>query len=196
VVGKLTLLLDNNFNLTNFAMKKFLDMKKRIFIILLSFFLSFSVSAQKFAYVDTDYILENLEQYNSGQKQIDDLSIEWQEELELLYGNIDKLYRNYQAEQILLTEEMRIAREQEIINKEIEAKELQKKRFGPEGDLEKKKKELIRPIQDKVYNAIQEIAELGKYAIIFDKSSSLLMLFSDPRYDKSDDVLERIQNNY
>ena len=171
-------------------------MKKIIFVILLTFFLNLTSSAQKFAYVDTDYILENLEEYNNGQKQIDELSVEWQKELELLYGNIDRLYRDYQAEQILLTEEMRINREEEIINKEIEAKELQKKRFGPGGDLEKKEKELIRPIQDKVYNAIQEIAELGKYAIIFDKSSSLLMLFSDRRYDKSDDVLERIQDNY
>ena len=177
-------------------MKHYFNMQKVFFIILINLLITSNVFAQKFAYVNSEYILENLEGFNQAQKQLDDFSIKWQEEIEVLYGEIDRLYKSYQAEQILLTEEMRINREQEIINKEIEAKELQKKRFCADGDLYKKQQELIKPIQDKVYNAIQEIAELGKYAIIFDKSSDLMMLFSDPRYDKSDDVLERIQSNY
>lgn len=170
---------------------------KKIFFTLLFLAVFFaSTFAQKFAYIDSKYILENLDDFNTAQTQLDKLSVEWQKEIEVLYGEIDQLYRLYQAEQILLTEEMRIAREEEIINTEIEAKELQKKRFGTEGDLYKKQQELIKPIQDKVYNAVQEIAEQGKYAIIFDKSSDLMMLFSDPRYDKSDDVLAKIQFDY
>lgn len=171
-------------------------MKNLLFVIIFSLLCFSSSFAQKFAYIDSQYILENLDEFLNAQKQLDALSIEWQEEIEVLYGEIDQLYRSYQAEQILLTQEMRISREQEIIDKEIEAKELQKKRFGTDGDLYKKQEELIKPIQDKVYNAVQEIAEQGKYAFIFDKSGDLMMLFSDPRYDKSDNILDKINSQY
>ena len=123
-------------------------------------------------------------------QQLDQLSIAWQKEIEAKYAVIDKLYKDYQAEQILLTEEMRRKREQEITNKEKEVKEFQKQKFGYEGELFKKKQELIKPIQDKIYNAVKKIATEQAYAVIFDKSGDLVMLYTNPKYDKSDDVLE------
>ena len=115
---------------------------------------SFTTHAQKFAYVDSDYILERVPEYQSAQEQLDKLTLSWQEDIEQLYQEIDQLYKKYQADQILLTQDMKVKRENEIINKEKAAKELQRKRFGPEGDLFTKQ-ELVKPIQDKIYNAIQ-----------------------------------------
>lgn len=120
---------------------------------------------------------------------MDQLSISWQKEIEAKYSVIDKLYKDYQAEQILLTEEMKRKRETEITNKEKEVKEFQKQKFGYEGELFKKKQELIKPLQDKIYNAVKKIATDQSYAVIFDKSSDLIMLYTNPKYDKSDDVL-------
>ena len=148
-----------------------------------------SASAQKYAYVDTEYILDNISEYKAAQQQLDQLSISWQKEIETKYAAIDKLYKDYQAEQILLTEEMRRKREQEITNKEKEVKEFQKQKFGYEGELFKKKQELIKPIQDKIYNAVKKIATDQSYAVIFDKTSDLIMLYANPKYDKSDEVL-------
>ena len=105
------------------------------------------------------------------------------------YSEIDKLYKAYQAEQILLTDDLRKKRENEIINREKEAKDLQKQRFGVDGDLFKKRMELVKPIQDKVYNAIKTVAEKAGIAIIFDKASDMMMLYANPKYDKSDDIL-------
>lgn len=148
-----------------------------------------NASAQKYAYVDTEYILDNISEYKAAQQQLDQLSISWQKEIEAKYAVIDKLYKDYQAEQILLTEEMRRKREQEITNKEKEVKEFQKQKFGYEGELFKKKQELIKPIQDKIYNAVKKIATDQSYAVIFDKTSDLIMLYANPKYDKSDEVL-------
>ena len=166
-------------------------MKKLIFSFIISI-ATLSVYAQKFAYVDSDYILERMPEYGSAQDQLDKLSLNWQEEIEELYQEIDQLYKKYQADKVLLTQEMKNKREGEIINKEKDAKELQRKRFGPEGDLYTKRKELIQPIQDKVYNAIQDLSNEKRYDIIFDKSSNLIMLFSNPSLDKSDDILKML----
>lgn len=146
-------------------------------------------AAQKFCYVNTEYILENIPEYKSAMQQLDQISIQWQKEIEAKYTHIDKLYKDYQAEQILLTEEMRKKREQEIVNREKEAKDLQKQRFGYEGDLFKKKQELVKPIQDKIYNAIKKMATDQSYAVVFDKSSDLIMLYTNAKYDKSDEIL-------
>ena len=165
-------------------------MKIYILIFLLS--LSTLTHAQKFAYVDSDYILERIPEYASAQDQIEKLSLNWQSEIEEIYQEIDLMYKKYQADKILLTQEMQITRESEIINKEKEAKELQRQRFGPEGDLYKKRQDLMKPIQDKVYNAIQDFSNEKRYDIIFDKSSNLIMLFSNPDLDKSDDILKML----
>jgi outer membrane protein len=136
-------------------MKKFIGVLSTLILML---GLSFSVQAQKYAYVDTDYILSNIPEYKSAQQQVDNLSVQWQKEIEAKYAEIDKMYKAFQAEQILLTEEMKKKRENEIIAKEKEVKELQKSRFGVDGELFKKRQELVKPIQDKVYNAIKQLA--------------------------------------
>tara|TARA_B100001115_G_scaffold171861_1_gene154622 strand:+ start:384 stop:893 length:510 start_codon:yes stop_codon:yes gene_type:complete len=166
-------------------------MKKLLLITFLGFF-SITSYSQKFAYVDSDYILERVPEYQSAQEQLDKLTLSWQEEIEILYQEIDMLYKKYQADQILLTQDMKTKREAEIINKEKEAKELQRKRFGPEGDLFVKRQELIKPTQDKIYNAIQDLATEKRYDIIFDKSSELIMLYADTDLDKSDEILQML----
>jgi outer membrane protein len=146
--------------------------------------------AQKYAYVDTQYILDNVPEYKAANQQLDQLSIQWQKEIEDKYAAIDKLYKAYQAEQILLTEEMKRKRQDEISSKEKDVKDLQKQRFGYEGDLFKKKQELVKPIQDKIYNAIKKLATDGGYAVIFDKAGSTTMLYTNTKYDKSDEILQ------
>jgi len=161
-------------------------------ILVLSVFvlaLATSVHAQKYCYVSTQYILDNIPDYKTAQQQLDNLSIQWQKEIEDKYAIIDKLYKTYQAEQILLTEEMKKKRQDEIMLKEKDVKDLQKQRFGFEGDLFKKKQELVKPIQDKIYNAVKKLATDQSYAVVFDKSSDLAMLYTNPKYDKSDDIL-------
>lgn len=150
---------------------------------------SSTTQAQKYAYVNTQYILENIPDYKNAQQQLDNLSIQWQKEIEDKYAIIDKLYKAYQAEQVLLTEEMKKRRQDEISQKEKDVKDLQKQRFGYEGDLFKKKQEMVKPIQDKIYNAVKKLATDQSYAVIFDKSSDLIMLYANPKYDKSDDIL-------
>ena len=148
--------------------------------------------AQKYAYVNTEYILDNIPEYKNAMQQLDNISLGWQKEIEDRYAIIDKLYKAYQAEQVLLTEEMKKRRQDEITTKEKDVKDLQKQRFGVEGDLFKKKQELVKPIQDKIYNAVKKMATDGSYAVIFDKSSDLIFLYSNPKYDKSDDILNAL----
>ncbi len=151
-----------------------------------------TANAQKFAYVDTEYILENIPEYKEAQGELDKLSIEWQKQLERRYSEIDKMYKNYQVEQILLTEDMKTKREEEIIKKEKEAKEYQKQKFGVDGELFQKRQELVKPIQDKVYQAVQDVANISSLDIIFDKSSGLTVLYSNSKYNKSDAVLKKM----
>jgi len=154
--------------------------------------IGFAGYAQKFAYVDTDYILENVPEYNSAQTRIDALTVEWQKEIEDKFAEIERLYRAYQNEVMLLPEEMKRKREEEIIGKERAVKELQQKRFGQDGDLFKKREELIKPIQEKIYTALEEVATAGNYAVIFDKAGSVSMLYTNPRFDISEEVLTKM----
>ena len=164
-------------------------MKKLFIILILTTVVS---NAQNIAYVDSRYILENIPEFTTTQEELNNLSIEWQEEIDLLKDEVERLYQKYQAEQYLLPEETKRNREDEIIQKEKEIKSLTKKRFGPEGELYKKQDQLIRPIQDLIYTAISDFAEKGKYDIIFDKSSDLIMLFSNNELNKSDEILEKL----
>lgn len=167
-------------------------------ILLLSCILIFigNMKAQKFAYVDSQFILRNIPDYKQAKIELDNISYQWQEEIETAYQDIDKLYRAYQTDKVLLTDKMRQDREDEIIQKEKDVKELQQQRFGTDGDLYKKQEELIRPIQNLIYNAIQEFAEQGRYGIIFDKSSDLLMLYADENLDKSEKILDYLGYDY
>ncbi len=150
------------------------------------------VNAQKFAYVDSEYILAQMPSYKSAQKQLDELSKEWQKEVDVKFAEIDKLYKQYQAEKVLLTKDMQTKRENEIIEKERAAKKYQSDKFGYEGKLFKTRAEQIKPIQDKVYNAINKVAKSNGLDFIFDKSGDMLMLVSNPKYDRSDEVLEEL----
>ena len=170
-------------------MKHFIN-KILFAVIAVMLFSAIHVIAQKYCFVNSEYILSKINTYNDAQKQLDALSVKWQKEIEEKYSQIDKLYKAFQAEQILLTEEMKKRRQEEILTREKEAKDLQKQRFGYEGDLFKKKQELVKPIQDKVYNAVKKFATDQSYAVIFDKSSDLTMLYANPKYDKSDNILK------
>lgn len=167
-------------------------MKKTAIIIGMLLTATTFTYAQKFAYVDTDYILENIPLYEEAQRELDNTSIRWQKQIEAKYAEIDRLYKAYQAEQILLTEDMKKKREEEIIQKEKEAKDYQKSKFGVDGELFKKRQELVKPIQDDIYKAIKEIAVQRGYAVIFDKASQSNILYSNENYDKSDDVLKKL----
>jgi outer membrane protein len=176
----------------SFAPLKKPAMKKFVCSILLAFAVISVASAQKFAYVDTQYILENMPEYKSAQSQLDRISLQWQKEIEAKFAEIDKMYKDFQAESILLTDDMKKKREEEIIDREKTAKELQKQRFGKGGDLLKKRQELIKPLQDKIYNAIKDIAQTKNLGAVFDKSSDLTMLYTNAKYDISDQILENL----
>lgn len=164
-------------------------MKKIVLITILAFAFQYTSVAQKTGFVDTDYILSKIPEYKAAQSEIDKVSEEWQKEIELKYAEIDKLNRIFQAEAVLLTEDMRKKRESDIETKQKEVVELQKQRFGVDGDLFKKRMELVKPIQDKIYNAIKQVAERGGLAFIFDKAGQVSLLYSNSKYDKSEDVL-------
>ncbi len=165
---------------------------KKLFLLFIALTISGIVLAQKYAFVDTEYILANIPEYVDAQDILDELSIKWQKEIETKFAEVDKLYKAYQAEAVLLPEDMKKQRENEIIQKEKEAKDLQKQRFGRDGDLYKKRQELIQPIQEKIYNAIMEVAETNNYSFVFDKAGSLTILYAKEKFDISDDVLDEV----
>lgn len=165
---------------------------KKVTLTLIAFIFVLSANAQRFGYVDSNYILENIPEYQNKQKELNEISVQWQEEIEKMYAEIDRMYKDFQAEQILLTDDMKRKREEQIIEKEKEAKEKQKQRFGFQGDLFQKRQEFTKPIQDKVYAAIKEIADARGYAVIFDKAGTLTMLYTSAKYDLSEDILDEL----
>lgn len=162
-------------------------------LILICCFSSFSLNAQRIAYVDVNQILESIEEYRNAQEELDQLAATWRQEIAQEYDKIKGMYNRYQAEQVLLSDEARQQREEEIMNKEKEVRDLQKNRFGPEGALFQRRTELVRPIQDRVYGAIEDYANDRGYDFIFDKSGSAGMIFSNPEYDKTQDVLRLLK---
>jgi len=158
----------------------------------LLFALAMSGAAQKFAFIDSDYILKNIPAFNAAQDQLDQLSKQYQKELETMYAEIEKMYKDFQAESVLLSEDMKRKREDVIITKEKDYKELQKKYFGPNGELFKKRQALVKPIQDDIFAAVQDITNEGAYAVIFDKSGSSTLFTTNPKFDLSDQVLQKL----
>lgn len=150
------------------------------------------VNAQKIAFVDTDRILDKIPEYKSAQDKLDALAIQYQKDIEELQTDLDNMNASYQADKILLSKSMRTKREEDILKKQFELSELKKKHFGPKGDLFKERQKLVKPIQDKVYKAIQEVAEAGRYAFILDSSSKFAVLYYSDKYDKTDDVLKKL----
>ena len=164
-------------------------MKKFLSIVVLSLIASFCASAQRYAVIDSKYILGKLPEYKTSQTKLNQFSEQWQQEIETKQAALDRMYKDYDAEQVMLTDELKKKRENEIGVKEKEVRDLQKRHFGFEGDLFKKRQELIKPIQDKVYIAIQKLAIDKSYDFILDKSEGITVIFADPKLDKSDEVI-------
>ena len=167
-------------------------MKPLTLIFSLIFALCGVAAAQRYAVVDTKYILEKMPDYKAAQKQLDQISAQWQKEIDDKQVILDKMYKDYEGEQAMLSDDLKKKREDELFNHEKEVRDLQRKRFGFEGDLFKKRQELIKPVQDKVYNAIQKIAANRMYDFILDKSEGITVIFADPKLDKSEDILKEL----
>lgn len=167
--------------------------KSLIAVLALSLAVVLNANAQRIAYVDVNEILESIVEYQEAQKQLDEVASRWRQEIANEYDNIKSMYNRYQTEQVLLSDDARKQKEEEIIAKEKDVRELQRSRFGPEGALFKKRQELVRPIQDKVYGAIEEYAKDRGYDFIFDKSGNAGMIFSNPQYDKTNDILDLLK---
>ena len=167
-------------------------MKKILLSFLVLFVFAGTGFSQKFAFVDTEYILDRIPSYKAAQDQIDKLSKDYEQEISDKYAEVEKLYKSFQNEKVLMTEEQRNKKENDIVNQEKSIKDLQKKYFGPEGTIFQKREELIKPIQDEVYKAVKELALEGGYAVIFDTAAGATILYENARYNKSDEVLEKL----
>ena len=167
-------------------------MKKILFLCCIAVAFGFNANAQRYAIIDTKYILDKVPEYRDAQKKLDQISEQWQKEIDTKSAELEKMYKDYDAEQVMLSDDLKKKREDELFNREKEVRDLQKKRFGFEGDLFKKRQELIKPIQDKVYNAVQKMAVARSYDFILDKSEGITVIFADPKLDKSDDVLREL----
>ena len=152
--------------------------------------LTLASQAQRYAIVDTKYILDKLPEYKEAQKKLDQFSEQWQKEVDTKQSALDKMYKDFEAEQVMLTPELKKKREDELFVREKEVRDLHRKRFGFEGDLFKKRQELVKPIQDKVYNAIQKLAVNRSLDFILDKSEGITVIFADPKLDRSEDILK------
>lgn len=165
---------------------------KKIAFVLLFLGLASIANAQRYCVIDSKYILEKLVDYKDAQTRLDQASQNWQQEIDTKMQEVDKLYKSYQAERAMLSDEMRKKREDEIVAKEKLAKDLQKQRFGYEGDLYKQRQILVKPIQDKVYNAIQKYAGVKGYDLVLDKAGGVTIFFADPKLDKSEEILKSL----
>jgi outer membrane protein len=161
------------------------------FLMVSGFGLNF-VSAQKFGYIDSEFILGKMPEYQKAQGELDELTANWQKEIEEMEKKVEGLYVQYKAEEVLLTEEMRQERMTEIKKKEADWRDYQKKVFGFEGLYFLKKKELVKPLMDKVWDAAEKVAKANRLAIVFDKAAELTMIYTDPRHDYTDFVLEEL----
>lgn len=167
-------------------------MKRTFLTICLMVGISLGAFAQKFAMVDMEYIMKNIPAYESATEQLNQLSKKWQSEVEAQMQEVQKMYKNYQTELVFLSEEMKVKREEEIVSKEKAAQELKRNYFGPEGELFKKRQSLMKPIQDEIYTAVQEISKEKDLNLVFDKSSAMSIIFTTPSLDISDLVLSKL----
>ena len=167
-------------------------MKKILFLILFAFFTGEATYAQKFGYVDSEFVMSKMPAYTAAQKEVDKLAENWQKDIENRFKDVDKLNKSYQAEEVLLTEEMKKKRLYEIAEKEKEAKEYQKKIFGFEGQLFRKRQELVRPVLDELSEAIDKVAKQRQLQFVFGKSDGLVLLYMNPTHDYTEYVLEAL----
>ncbi len=167
-------------------------MKKILFLLGFTFLAVTTAFAQRFAYVDSDYILKHMPEFASAQRQLEAMSAQWQKDVDAKYQEIDRLYKAYQADEVLMTPDMKKRRQAEIDDKQKSAKEFQRQKFGPDGELAQKSNEIIKPIQEKMMKAIQAVAESDDIDMMFDANSEVKMLYANPRYNKSADVIIKL----
>ena len=167
-------------------------MKKQLFLTGLLTLLMFFGFAQKYAYINSEYILSQIPEYKEAQAELDRVAVQWQKEIESKFSTIDSMYKRYQVESITLPEQIKRSREEAIIAQEKAAKDLQKKRFGQDGDLFKKREELVKPIQDRVINAVNDYAKEKGYAFVFDTAGDLIIIYADPKWDINEQVLSKM----
>lgn len=173
-----------------------MQFKKFYLLVVLTVCTVMGVQAQsRYAVINTKYILDKIPEYKEADKKLKTLGDQWQSEIDEKQIVLDKMYKNYEAEQFMLSEDLKKKREDELFIKEKELRDLQKKRFGYEGDLFKERQKLVKPIQDKVYNVVQKMAIARSYDFILDKSEGITIIFADPKLDKSDDVLKELGIN-
>ena len=163
---------------------------RRLILIATLLMLALPVRAQKYACVNTEYIMKNVPEYNQALNKVNKYVEEWRKEIEAKQAEVDELRQQYQQESYLLPENLKQRRQDEIRTKDAELRSLQQQRFAPGGDLDQRKMELLKPVQDRVYNAIERVAREKNYAFVFDKAASPTLLFSNKKYDISDEVLE------
>jgi outer membrane protein len=167
-------------------------MKRFIGVFILAVSLATLGHAQKFGYVDTEFILGKMEEYKAAKTEIDQLSQKWQKELEVLYADIEKMYKDYQAEEVLLPDDIKKQRQEDIMSAERKAKEFKERKFGYDGELYKVQDDKIKPIQDKVYDAVEKVATERKLDIILDKAANSGILYSNAAFDRTDDVIIKL----
>lgn len=170
-------------------------MKKGILLVFALLLASVTMEAQRFCYVDVEKILTSVEDYAAAQKKLDQFASKWNQEIAQKYQEIEQLYGKYQADKVLLSDKAQEQREDEIIQKETEARDFQKAQFGPEGELFKKRQELVKPIQDKIYSAIEAYAQKRGFDFIFDRSSDASMLYANPELDKTQDLIDDLKED-
>jgi outer membrane protein len=169
-------------------------MKKFLLVACSLWLATFATFAQqgRYAIIDTRYILDKMPEYKDAQKKLDDFAAAWQKEIDDQQIELNKMYRDFDAEAVMLTEDLKKKREDQLFNKEKGIRDLQRKRFGFEGDLFKKRQELVKPVQDRVYNAVQKLATQRQYDFILDKSEGITVIFADPKLDKSEEILREL----
>jgi outer membrane protein len=165
---------------------------KNTVLTLCFFMLGLFAQAQKYAVIDTRYILDRMPEYKAAQQALDRMAAVWQLQIDSMQFSLDKMYRDFEAEQVMLTSDLKKRREDQLFAKEKELRDLQRRRFGFEGDLFKKRQELVKPVQDKVYSAVQKLAGARGYDFVLDKSEGITIIFADPKLDKSEDVLREL----
>lgn len=167
-------------------------MKKLIISLCLLVGIAIAGNAQKFAMVDMEYIMKNIPAFETANEQLTQISKKWQSEVEAQMQEVQNMYKNYQTELVFLSAEMKVKREEEIVAKEKTAQELKRTYFGTDGELFKKRQSLMKPIQDEVYAAIQDVSKEKDLSLVFDKSSSMNVIFTSPKLDISDLILTKL----
>lgn len=167
-------------------------MKKFLLICLITLTAALTANAQKYALLDMEYILKNIPAYERANEQLNQVSKKWQAEVEALNTEASTMYKNYQNEMVFLSQEQKRARQEAIMKKEKDASDLKRKYFGPEGELFKKRESLMSPIQEEIYTAVKEIAELRGYSLVLDRSSDTGVIYGSPKADISNEVLQKL----